>query len=128
MPDPLDGYWFVETRDNLLAMRRTDKRSTDMPAFLRSFDGVYDALAPRSAADTRLLIDLRLAVGRNDPEFETQLMERRRELFRRFERSAVLVKTAIGKMQVQRHVDGDGFGGTVRVFDDEAEAVRWLRG
>ena len=127
MPDPLDGYWVVDIDDGVLGLRRTDKRSTDMPAFLRSFDGIYAALAPSAPADTDLLIDLRNTVGRNDPEFETQLVERRRELFRRFKRSCVLVKTVIGRMQVQRHVDEDGFAGRVRVFDDESAARKWLR-
>jgi hypothetical protein len=127
MPDPLDGYWFVDIEDGVLALQRTGKRSTDMEAFLKSFDGVYAALGTATPGETDLLIDLRLSVGRNDPEFETQLVERRRELFRRFRRSCVLVLTAIGRLQVQRHVDEDGFGDTVRVFSDETAARAWLR-
>lgn len=127
MPDPLDGYWIVDIEDGVLGLRRTEKRSTDMAAFLRSFDGIYAALAPSMPAETYLLIDLRRSVGRNDPEFETQLAERRRELFRRFKRSCVLVQTAIGRLQVKRHVDEDGFGDRVSVFDNEAAALAWLR-
>lgn len=127
MPDPLDGYWIVDIDDGVLGLRRTEKRSTDMAAFLRSFDGIYAALAHATPAETKLLIDLRRSMGRNDPEFEEQLAERRRELFRRFERSCVLVQTAIGRLQVQRHAEEDGFGDTVRVFDDEDAALAWLR-
>lgn len=127
VPDPLDGYWVVDIDDGVLDLRRTEKRSTDMAAFLKSFDGIYAALTPSTPAETNLLVDLRRSVGRNDPDFEEQLAERRRELFRRFKRSCVLVRTAIGRLQVQRHTEADGFGGTVRVFDDEDTARAWLR-
>lgn len=126
MPDPLDGYWTVDIDDGVLALRRTEKRSTDMAAFLRSFSGIYTALAPSTPAETNLLIDLRRSVGRNDPEFETQLVDRRRELFHRFKRTCVLVQSAIGRLQVQRHAEEDGFGDIIRVFTDEDTARAWL--
>ncbi len=127
MSELLEGFWDVHLDGNVLVTCRSAKHSRDMTAFLRSFDGFYAALGGGETSAFRLLIDLRASVGRNDSEFEEKLTERRRELFRRFERTAVLVRSAIGRMQVQRHVDEDGFSGVVKVFSSEPDAMAWLR-
>jgi hypothetical protein len=126
MSDLLLGFWDVSVRPDTVTVRRTAKRSDDMPAVLRSFDGIYRALGGTRASDFRMFLDLPAAVGRNDPEFEVALRHRRQELFRSFARSCVLVRTAVGRLQVQRHIEEDGFAASVLVFIDEAEATRWL--
>ncbi len=70
-----------------------------------------------------MLIDLRSARGRNDPEFEKAMARHRPTMMRGFERVALLVETAIGAMQVTRHIAADGALGRVRVFSDEATAL-----
>ena len=127
MFDPLDGYWDVTVRAPLVTMRRTEKRSDDVTAFARSFGGVYDLLEGDTPERMRLLLDIRVSVGRNDPKFEAALVEPRRELFRQFGSTAVLVRTVVGRMQVARHIEDDGFAAKVRVFVDEAEGLEWLR-
>lgn len=123
----LDGFFDAEIDDGVITIRRTEKRSDDMDAFLRSFDGVYEAIGSTPPNAMALLIDLRASVGRNDPEFEQRLAESRRELFRCFGRTAVLVRTAVGRLQVQRHIDEDGYSTKVQVFVEEADALVWLR-
>ena len=108
-------------------MRRTEKRSEDVTAFARSFGGIYDLLEGGTAERMRLMLDIRVSVGRNDPKFEAALVEPRRELFRRFANTAVIVRTAVGRLQVARHIEDDGFSDKVRVFVDEDEALVWLR-
>lgn len=126
MSDRLEGFWDVQVEPGTLTVRRTAKRSDDMAAFLRSFDGIYDLLGPRRPEQVRLFLDLREAMGRNDPDFERQLTARRQELFRHFSRACVVVRTAVGRLQVQRHIEEDGFSAYVRVFCDEDEARGWL--
>lgn len=128
MSDQLEGFWDAHVVGPVLIARRLEKHSGDMVGFLRSFDGFYAAMGDGEMSAFRLLIDLRQSVGRNDPEFEQRLVERRRELFRRFGRTAVLVRSAIGRLQVQRHIDEDGFSGVVAVFSSEPEALAWVRG
>jgi hypothetical protein len=72
----------------------------------------------------RLLIDLRAVAPRNDPGFEVAVTRLRRTLFKGAERSAILVRTAVGALQVKRHMREDGF--SVEVFQTEEEAVAYL--
>ncbi|NUP07682.1 MAG: hypothetical protein HOW73_16670 [Polyangiaceae bacterium] len=76
---------------------------------------------------TSLLVDLRNSPMRNDEEFEHAIAARRRELdsaLRAFARSAYLVRTPAGKLQIQRYLREDGVSRPV--FDDEAAAIRYL--
>ena len=117
----------VTVQTPLVTMRRTEKLSEDVAAFARSFGGVYDLLEGGAPERMRLLLDIRISVGRNDPKFEAALAEPRRELFHRFANTAVLVRSAVGRLQVARHIEDDGFSEKVRVFVDEDEAIGWLR-
>jgi hypothetical protein len=74
----------------------------------------------------RLLADLRQAAPRNDPEFEAAMKGFRRKVFERAERAAVVVRTAVGALQVKRHMREDGF--RVEVFQSEEEALSYLDG
>jgi hypothetical protein len=56
---------------------------------------------------TRFLMDLRQAPGRNDPEFEAIVATHRKRMFEKFAAAAILVRTASGKMQVTRHMRED---------------------
>lgn len=77
-------------------------------------------------SDARILVDLRAAAPRNDPEFEMTIKRLRRRLYERSERAAVLVRTAVGALQVKRHVREDGVN--VEVFQSEDEAIAYLEG
>ena len=71
-----------------------------------------------------LLIDVRAAPGRNDPEFEKQFEPMRQRMQRGFRRVAVVVKSVHGKLQVQRYAREDGIPNAA--FDDRSAAVKWL--
>jgi len=71
-----------------------------------------------------LLVDLRLATGRNDDSFETTIRPRRRALFQRFGHLAFLCGTLTGKLQIERHGREDRI--ELQVFLDEDDALRWL--
>ncbi len=81
--------------------------------------------ALRAAGVRRLLLDLRGGpTGRNDPEFERAGESWRRQLATDFDRIAILVRTAVGKLHVQRL--GREVGRTPAIFMSEAEALAFL--
>jgi hypothetical protein len=71
----------------------------------------------------RVLVDFRGGPpGRNDPEFERATDEVRRQMAR-FERVAILVRTAAGKLQALRLSPTSE---RLQVFQDEGEARAFL--
>jgi hypothetical protein len=86
---------------------------------------VLAALDEASPDDTRLLIDMRRAPGRNDDAYERAVARYRAETVARFEQVAVLVRSMPGQLQVQRHAKEDGLS-KVRVFNSETHALVWL--
>lgn len=72
-----------------------------------------------------LLVDTRLAPPRNDPEFEAALRLLIFRITRDFVKVAVLTKTVVGQLQVQRQVRESGK--ITGVFASEEEAVAYLR-
>lgn len=71
-----------------------------------------------------LLVDTREAVMNTDPVFEKASNRIRVHLMRDFQRVAVLVKTAIGALQVARHIREGSLDSSV--FSDEAAAISFL--
>jgi hypothetical protein len=72
-----------------------------------------------------MLVDLRRSRANYIPGFEEAMKRARRILLARFHRSAVVVKTAAGMLQVQRHMREDALD--TRVFlDDESAALAYL--
>jgi hypothetical protein len=75
-----------------------------------------------------LYIDTRDGPVRNDPAFEAAFERHRRRLIAGFSRAAVLVKTAAGRLQVQRHAHGDKLGVHVCVSEEEARTRLGIHG
>ena len=71
-----------------------------------------------------LLIDSREGPARNDPAFEELLARVRGPIVSRFARSAVLVQSAVGRLQVARYAREDR--ASPGVFTDEAAALAYL--
>ncbi|NRA32564.1 MAG: gamma-glutamylcyclotransferase [Polyangiaceae bacterium] len=95
--------WILEefTERKLVVLRR-------MPVALRSLGELStqneQILQCRSRAHSQfgLVVDLRNAPVRNDPDFERTMARLRRELVGHFARTAVLLESAIGVLQVNR--------------------------
>lgn len=96
---------------------------------LREILEVHRALVARLDAVDRaalgLLYDLRDAQGRNDPAFESAIAPIRPRIWAEWGRISVLVRTAIGAMQIRRHLAEDGIRASV--FTDDAEAAAHLQ-
>ena len=89
-------------------------------------DPVQDALDAAGRRTHGLLIDTRLAIGNNDPDFEKWFEVHRRRMLLGFPRVALLVKSAIGKLHVERLVTAEKLERAPRVFLDEGLAMRHL--
>ena len=87
-------------------------------------EGTLVERALQKAGKIRLLVDLRAAIPRNDPEFEADIVKFRRKLWGGGQKIAILVNTAMGALQVKRHMREDGV--TVEVFTQEAAALAYL--
>jgi hypothetical protein len=119
------GYFLVQydkERDVVLIRRqaRPFKTPDDLPQ-------LFEALinAAKSYTGKPALVDLRLAKGNNSPLYEATIKSQVRRLGVLFPRSAVLVQSAAGRLQVQRLARERGDSGQ-NVFTDEAEAFAFL--
>jgi hypothetical protein len=72
-----------------------------------------------------LLVDMRKAPLNNGADFEAAAARGRAILVRGFSHVAVLVQTATGMLQINRHLREDGVSG--QVFTEEEEALAYLR-
>lgn len=97
--------------------------NAEMAAIHAQIGRVLDRLGRDKHA---LLVDMRLAPMNNDPSFEQAAERARSLLVRGFPRVAVLVQTAVGTLQVKRHVQQDGRN--IAVMSSEAMAVDYLIG
>lgn len=111
---------FLPSRKLLWVMRSPQPaESREMLQALRQAQPIIDRLSPQL-----MLLDLREGPGRNDASFEAAMLPAIGNLLSRFARSAMLVKTAVGRLQLQRL--GRETAMPMSVFHDEQEALRFL--
>ena len=108
----------------LARVTRSAQRAASVEDIVRAFDDAVRLLDTLDRSRLRVLIDLRAAPGRNDPEFERAMTTRRSELVRGFLAAAILVQTPVGELQIARLTRADG--SDARVFSDELKALAWL--
>jgi hypothetical protein len=120
--------WFtvqIDDAKRIVRYTRTNKPlDFDSPEFKRAMD----ALVALAKSDWALLDDMRAAVGRNDPDYETKTLEVVRRIYAGWGKVAVLMKSATGALQAERVKRANQLPSTVRVFNDEESASRWLQG
>jgi hypothetical protein len=76
---------------------------------------------------SRLLVDLRAAVPpRDEPALDAAMVRFRHRLLRGSDRAVILVRTAVGALQVKRHMREDG--SSVEVFQSDDEALAHIDG
>jgi hypothetical protein len=108
----------------VVRVTRSAERPRSIEQITQAFDEATRAFDSFDRTRLRLLIDLRAAPGRNDPEFEQAMATRRHELMRGFAAVAILVQTPVGELQIARISREDG--SSAKVFNDEAKAMAWL--
>lgn len=72
-----------------------------------------------------IVLDSRLAPGRNDDEFERAMQPIFQSYISRFERAVMLVQSAIGRLQMQRLSKNSPV--PIGVFANDEEAIAFLR-
>lgn len=134
-------FFDIELRpDGIVWLRRTPTAYGSIVDVERAYDEFLNAvddwmlerritsgqLGTRQKTPIAWLYDLRSAPGqRNDPEFEAVIQRRRPDLLKRSPSLVVLVKTAAGRMQLNRIAKDDK--ASVKVSDDFNESVQWLK-
>lgn len=106
-----DGRYFRIDHDpeaDMCLMTRTPAAFETIDALDRAFDDACAALDRLGRADRRLLVDMRAVQGRNDEAFEVAMRRHRPRVLAGFERVAILVRSAVGVLQLSRHVREDG--------------------
>jgi len=123
-----EDTWFVidhNPSDRVYRVARTKAPFADLGEVERAYGALHRQVADVPPG-SRLLLDMREAPPRNDPEFEAAVKRARDRSFSRFGRVAVLVRTAVGKLQVHRM--NQDLSASVAVFDDEDRAFDHLLG
>ena len=128
MIDPVQKtlYFEIIKHADHVEVRRTDIRfDVDEDLFERCRPAIQTLEGLRHLG---LLLDLRVSVGRVEPEFEQKIARVRQELNKDHPRVAILVKTAVGRLQISRQLREDDAGSHQRVFSDEEPARSFARG
>jgi hypothetical protein len=123
-----DEFWTVERTaiPPMLRITRSGTRFEREEDIESSSRLVLDAMSRFDRARYRLLVDLRDGPLRTDRAFEARFEKFRVEMLRGYARTAILVRSAVGKLQVQRHARADAT--PLQVFDDERAAMEFLAG
>jgi len=114
----------VISQHGLIVFKRTDRAYASLDECEHACHELVRRLDMFSRRALHLLGDLRSAPPRSDPAFESMMGRYRKEIFRNFLLSAVLVRTAWGKMQMRRHIDSDGLD--VPIFHEPNEALAYF--
>lgn len=119
-----DRFFRVTVRDDgIVVVARTDQRSDDLDAFVRSTTEVLTITRSKALEGPGVIVDLRQAPPRNDARFEAAMASIREFMALASPRVALVVSTVAGMLQLQRLAGGDAN----RVFREEEEAVAHLR-
>jgi hypothetical protein len=120
--------WTVELDEDkaLIRATRSDVPTTSIAEMERINSEMGAILDSLRRSRHVLLVDLRRSPVRNDPEYEQVSSQIRPKLFNGFPRIAVLVKTAVGALQVKRYAKEDRVD--LQTFFDEEEALAYLEG
>lgn len=115
---------FDEPR-RLVRYARTREPYPTLEAMRASHDAVAAAVAWLPRQTLRLLVDLRDAPPRNDEAFEKQASRSLGNFLPAFRAHAVLMRTAVGRLQAQR-MSRTSPGAQMAVFTAEADALAHL--
>lgn len=118
-----NGHYRVDfsAEQRIIRMVRTTTPQTvqQLAPLVSELLGAVQPLRP-----AHILLDMRLAPGNNDPEFEQAALVALRRLLRGFGTVAVLVHSAVGRLHFQRMSRESGHD--LHIFSDETEALRYL--
>jgi hypothetical protein len=123
-----DGFYAALLHDDgVVELRRSAEPWRDLEDAHARTEAVVRAIrgALPSGRGEAMVMDFREARSRNDEGFENMMAEYRDAMRESFDRVAVLARTAIGRMQIDRL--NRGHDKAPAIFDERDEALRWLR-
>jgi hypothetical protein len=109
----------VDERMRIVRTIRSDKPYTSLEEVEAAIMELCATLDGLGRARYSLLSDTRAVPGRNDPQFEAALQRLRPLWLAGFRRVGVLVKSAVGLLQVQRYARQDGMKRLISTDEDE---------
>lgn len=115
---------WVDEPKRLLVCVRTERPFATLMELHAAFALLFSAMDGLGRSKYLLLCDIRRAIGRNDPAFEEAMSKVRPRWLGGFRRVAVLVKSALGSMQIKRYARDDGIERLIS--SDEHEIDRYL--
>lgn len=125
----LENEYFRLTIDDPEGIVRYTRSPLAFPTAAAATDDLRQIVAATrgiSRQQYSLLTDVRDAPGRNDEAFESALAGMQHDLFDGFKKRAILVKSAVGRLQVERlaRERRTPAGG---VFELEEDAIAYLQ-
>lgn len=108
----------------LIVLTRTVEAYPSLEVLRETFVHMEAAISHVWRQKTSLLIDSRRSPARNDPAFEAEFARLRKFFLRDLHKVATIVQTAVGVLQVSRHMRVDEL--PVGVFTDVSEALAYL--
>lgn len=124
LADPLLTVTLDEER-RLVRYQRTREPLPSLDAMRTLHERLFAAFGGLVLQKLKLLVDVRDAPPRNDPEFEREVTRLMGVIISKFAVHAVLVKSAVGLLQVQR-LERERRAATVSVFSNEPDALKHL--
>jgi sulfite reductase alpha subunit-like flavoprotein len=121
-------HWLLEEQPEkrLAVLSRTPAPWRSL-AELRAENETILGLLREDQRGAGLLVDMREAPIRNDPEFEGAMAELRQRLTSHFERTSILLESALGELQVTR-LERDECRPTTVTTRSESTALKFLLG
>lgn len=112
----------VVAADPIVRLWRSSQPFPTLDAVRVGWLSVVDALDRHGRSGRCLLSDLRDSPARNDPAFEQVMLPIVPRVHAGFLRNAILVKRAVGALQIKRHAKSDGIERLITSSEDEALA------
>lgn len=114
----------VDESRRIVKVKRTPEKFPSIESLEGVFADLTKAVKGVSKSEFGLLIDLRSGPFRNDEAFETTVRKHTADLVNGWRKAALLVKTAVGELQISRQARETG--NPQSVFRYEHEAIKFL--
>lgn len=114
-----------DAADRIVRMWRSSEPFPTLESVTHGWLQLVSALDRHGRSGRCLLSDLRDGPARNDPAFEQAVLQIVPRVHAGFLRNAILVKLAVGALQIKRHAKTDGIERLIT--SSEEEALAYLR-
>jgi sulfite reductase alpha subunit-like flavoprotein len=120
-------YWAMseDAGHRVVVLTRSAAQVRSIPDLIAQNEEIIARLRPEHSS-FGVVVDVRQALPRNDPEFENAMQQLRQELSLRFRRLAVLIESEMGALQVDRLTRMEGAGALAT--QSESAALKFARG